>query len=371
MADFILSPEMSMPIPVVGVDPGPDWADNLNTALSILDSHDHSPGKGVPITPSGISITSDLSFLGYNAVALRSSRYTPQASPLGLATDLGCVYVSGVDLYFNDVNGNQVRITQSGGVAGSPGSISNLTSPASAAYVAGTTTFVWESDAATSANMDCGSVIIREVLANAKGITLASPAALAADYQLTFPGALPASTTFLGVDSSGNISAPVSVVDNSTLQQSGLMLSMKDAGTTRAKLAAAGQVLSSSTGTFSTTSTSFVDVTNATSGALDVTGRPVKIMLIPDGGGTEAFFGFAGGSNQGFIMKLLRDSTVVGIFKASPGISVTDTFFLPPASCSFVDVPAAGTYTYKLQVKSVTGTTVYVQRCKLYVQEDY
>ena len=69
---------MSMPIPVVGVDPGPDYAENLNAALLILDTHDHSPGKGVAITPAGINITSDLPFGGFNATALRSlgNRFT-------------------------------------------------------------------------------------------------------------------------------------------------------------------------------------------------------------------------------------------------------------------------------------------------------
>ena len=46
------SPFMGIPVPVVGVDPGPDWANNINAGLGIIDAHDHSTGKGAPITGS-------------------------------------------------------------------------------------------------------------------------------------------------------------------------------------------------------------------------------------------------------------------------------------------------------------------------------
>lgn len=236
MSDFILSPNMSLPLPIPGVDPGPDYAFNQNTAFGLVDTHDHSAGKGVPITPAGMNISVDLPFSGNNATQLRSTRFSSQGSPLALPADLACVYVSGVDLYYNDGAGNQVRITQSGGVAGSPGSISNLTSPASAAYVAADQTFVWESDASTAANMDGGSVTIREVAANAKGITISSPGSLASDYEMILPGALPAAQKFLTLDNAGNVAASWAV-DNSSLAVSSNFVQVKDAGITSAKMA--------------------------------------------------------------------------------------------------------------------------------------
>ena len=59
MADFTLSPNMSMPVPTVAVAPGPGWATNLDASLIHIDSHNHSSGQGVQITPAGININTD------------------------------------------------------------------------------------------------------------------------------------------------------------------------------------------------------------------------------------------------------------------------------------------------------------------------
>ena len=50
MPNTLPSPYMGMPVPVPGVDPGPDWAQNIVASLGIADAHDHSTGKGAPIT---------------------------------------------------------------------------------------------------------------------------------------------------------------------------------------------------------------------------------------------------------------------------------------------------------------------------------
>lgn len=230
MSSTVSSTNMGMPVPVVGVESGPAWSIDINACLAILDQHDHTTGNGVAISPSGLNINSDLTMASNNLTALRSVRFTAQGSPLGLAADLGCIYESGVDLYYNDGNGNQVRITQSGGVAGTAGSIGSLTSPASATYVAGSTKFVWQSAANTPANMDNGSVIIRNIVANSKGLTLDPPAAMGSDYTITLP-ALPASQKIMTLDASGNMTAPYSV-DGTTIAISGNVISTGTATTT-------------------------------------------------------------------------------------------------------------------------------------------
>ncbi len=207
-----ITPNMNLTVPVTGSEPGPDWANDLNASLSTIDGHDHSAGYGVQIKPNGLNINSDLTMAGNNLTSVQSVRFSPQAAPLAGGSDLGCLFEVGVDLYYNDGNGNHVRITQSGGVAGSPGSISNLTSPASAAYVAISSTFVWQSAALTPANMDFASAILRNLSASSKGLTLSPPAAMPADYTITLPF-LPASTLPLIIDSSGNISASQSTYD--------------------------------------------------------------------------------------------------------------------------------------------------------------
>src|SRR4051812_5012966 len=103
MANETTSPNMLLPIPGVGLTDGPTFATDINYCLTIIDSHNHSSGNGVQITPAGININSDLSFGSNNAISLRTARYTSQASLIPASgSDLDCVYVSGVDLYYND-----------------------------------------------------------------------------------------------------------------------------------------------------------------------------------------------------------------------------------------------------------------------------
>lgn len=119
---------MSLPIPVVGEDPGPDWAENYNSCLTIIDGHTHTSGSGAPITPDAIDINADVPFNDNNATTLRTSRYTSQAAPLALADDLACVYVVAGELYYNDLDGNQVKLTEAGSPAGATGTITGLPS---------------------------------------------------------------------------------------------------------------------------------------------------------------------------------------------------------------------------------------------------
>lgn len=235
-AQVNISPNMGMPVPVPGQTIGPDWAQDINASLSIIDSHNHSSGQGVQIQPNGININTDLPFSSNNATQLRSSIYTPQVSPLATPTDIGSLYVVGNELYYNDVTGgNQIQITNNGTVNAGAGSISGLPSgTASASYSAGT--FVWQSATSTAANMDARSYILRNSSASSKGLTLNPPAAMAADITETLP-TIPAATKIMQMDSSGNFSAAVDV-DNSTIQWISNTLSVPPGGITNTNLAA-------------------------------------------------------------------------------------------------------------------------------------
>ncbi len=203
---FTLSPNMSLRIPVVGDDQGPDYAINLNFDLqSILDTHDHTPGKGVPITPAGIDISSDLDFNDHFALDVAGVTLTAQLT----TPNPGTVYMSGVDLYYTDGLGNDIRLTQLGSIAGTPGSIGGLVPPASANYVGGSQSFIFESNTDTAANLDVGSVIIRELIPNANGVTLSSPAALVSNYTVTLLPVLPAAEAFMTIDAGGQLAANI------------------------------------------------------------------------------------------------------------------------------------------------------------------
>lgn len=204
MPGTTISPNMNLPVPVPGTEPGPDWANDLVADMYAIDSHDHSSGKGVPITPDGMDISADLPMGNNNLTEVRSVNFTAQGAPLALADDLGCLYVSGADLYYNDEAGNQVRITQSGSVTGSSGTITGLPSgTASASYSAGTFTF--QSATSTPANMAVGPLIIGRNAASSKTVSLTPHAAQAANFDMVFPAALPGSTLPVTVDASGNM----------------------------------------------------------------------------------------------------------------------------------------------------------------------
>lgn len=273
------SPNMLMPLPIPGSDPGPDWATNLYNSLLIVDQHTHANGSGVQITPAGLNINSDLTMANNNLIALRTARFQVQSSAPALTADKGCLYVTGVDLYFKDVSGNAVRITQSGGVAGSPGSISNLTSPASATYVSGSQTFVWQSAALTPANMDGGSVILRNVSASSYGLTLSPPAAMGANFAITLPS-LPAATKIVRMDSSGNLTAALDV-DNSTIEISANALQIKDLGVTTAKindLAVTNGKIANATIVLTTKVTGTLPVLNGGTGVTTSTGSGNNVL---------------------------------------------------------------------------------------------
>lgn len=356
---------MGLTVPIVGQEPGPQYATDINGDMTLIDQHNHTPGLGVPVPSSGISFNADLSANNNRLTYAKSVTFTAQSMPLsGVLPDLGAIYVSGVDLYYNDENGNQIRITQSGGIAGSPGSISGLTPPASASYSSGSSKFIWQSAVNTSAGMDNGPVTIRQNSASAKGITIQSPNSLAADYSITLLTGLPASTSFLEIDSSGNMTAASSIIQSQTVRR------------TSSQTAGIGQLMvSPGSGSFSTASVVPVNVTNL-SGTLDTTGNPVKLRLIPDVGTTAQIrlVNNSGGAlTQGIgNLQLLNGATVVAAWVLGPNVmGVGSVFALPPSSMEFIDFAAAGTQSYDLQanVTSPGGYSIDFLNCVLIAEE--
>lgn len=154
-----------------------------------------------------------------------------------------------------------------------------------------------------------------------------------------------------------------------------------DAAVTQAKRAALGHQISSDIN-FSTSSTTFVDVTNATI-SITTTGRPVYLGLIP---GSNAATGSPSilqltkpsptvGSFVQSQIKALRGTTSVYVeeFTLVPGLDVTNTFEitarLPASAVWFIDMPSAGAYTYKLQALCNSITDFQINNCKLIAYE--
>lgn len=114
------------------------------------------------------------------------------------------------------------------------------------------------------------------------------------------------------------------------------------------------EVISSSSGSYSTTSGTPVDVTNL-SVTITTNGRPVEISLVSDGDTTssgttlEHYCSVYGAGSANMYINLLRGGTFID----SVATAAVNT---PCSSVRFRDAPSAGTYTYKIQVFMVSGT---------------
>lgn len=179
--------------------------------------------------------------------------------------------------------------------------------------------------------------------------------------------------------------APVTGTNN-VLVQYGAPLSIgtpSDSSVTQVKMAgrstipgataAVGEIaLSASSGNFSTTSSTLVDVTNL-SVTITTVGRPVRLELVQDGSGNISTVDIGANGNCQGRFAFVRDATTLTL-DAKFAITATGYTFsqisFPPSVISYTDVVAAGTYTYKLQARDLSGiSTVSVKLCKLMAYE--
>lgn len=375
--------DITLPVPgqtqAFGVAaPGESWMELQNTGLNTIDQHDHTTGKGAPLGSASIAIDADLDFNDNNAIGLRSTRYTALSlGDLGVS-DIGCLIVSGVDLYYVDGSGNQIRITSGGGVVGAPGNITGLTAPAEVDYSSLSKTYTFLSDTTTAGNIYAGSVAVAEAVPSGKAVTLKAPTSLAANYQVTFPAALPGTTKILRLTSAGAIQDALDV-DGSTVTivsdvlavptggigaaqlatNSVITVKIADANVTKAKLDAANIGTSASSGTFNTVSATLVDVTNL-SVTLTTHGRPVQFIIQGDGG-SDSFFAAVTATAQ---YAVIRDGSLLAKYNLTAGSEI-------PACLVYMDpAPSAASHTYKLQaLSSGGGGTANVTGAKLSVIE--
>lgn len=324
----VISPNMNLPVPVVGEDPGPAWATNINSSLSIIDQHTHSAGSGVPITPDGLNINAALSMQNNNLFAIRSTRFTSQSATLSLPDDLDCLYVVDQDLYYNDGAGNKVRITQGGSVTGSSGTITGLPSgTASASYGAGTFTF--QSATLTPATMAVGPLVIGRSVASSKTVELTPNAAQANNYSLTLPVALPASVNYLTLDNTGVMS-----FNTSGSSGSGAVVLATSASLTTATLS--GATLSGTTtnsGTISGGTVAATTLTGAGSGitALNMNNAASGTLAVVRGG-----TGVTTDTGSGAIVK--QTSPTISGATLSGATAVSGTFTLPTSGGTASDL---------------------------------
>lgn len=199
----LVSPNMGLPVPTIN-DAGPDWASQINNCMFILDNHTHSSGSGIQIGSSGINLASSLSLNSNDVVFIRSTKYTPQTSVLSNASDTGCLFILTNDLWFNDVSGNHIRLTQNGSIVGSAGSINGLPSgTASVSYSSGS--YIFQSATNTPGALNVGPLSIGIQSFNAPTVTITPSVSQSSNYILTLPAVSPTLNQMLISDGSGNL----------------------------------------------------------------------------------------------------------------------------------------------------------------------
>lgn len=161
-------------------------------------------------------------------------------------------------------------------------------------------------------------------------------------------------------------------VDGDTITIQDNQLQLQEEGVNRTHLAPVGEVVSESSGNFSSTSTSAADVTNL-SVQIETTGRPVLIGLKPDGSSFAEFGILNNGGSSVSYLHLLRDDVVIASIAINKlhlaAADIAD--LMTPPGVLFMDTElAAGTYTYKLQIQNAfSSQTIYVKKLKLYAFE--
>ena len=241
------------------------WGPILATAFGLIDQHDHTTGKGVKIPSAALNINGDVSWSSHaitSALALGLASTTPTS----VASYVSTIFVNASDsnnLYFRNASGVNVKITDgstinvsvTGGIGGDYAAVGALVDfdDASDTYRfrqqtgSGVRQFAYGSFASINL-FEFKAVGSSPVPPNR--VRLSSPASLAASYELSFPAAVPGSTSFVACDTSGALSfsnAIASMLTTTVVKET--------SGRTQIVHAASAQPVSGYGGAYSTSNT--------------------------------------------------------------------------------------------------------------------
>lgn len=394
-----LTPNMSLIVPTTGSEPGPTYANDINSSLILLDQHDHSPGKGIQITPAGLNINTNLNLqtnylTNVGALVLTNQPSGNSTLQALYAAPGGETSTATNDLWYTDSNGTPIQITQNGIVKSTASSIPGES------YAGGTFTWVQTQSGLplTPANFAIGSILLQPTSpSTTQGVLLGPPTIPASTIQDIQLPTVPLSTSFMTMDTSGNMLTTIPTsggITGSNIASATITGSNIAAGTITGSNVGTNTITGSNialgtvdynnlaplniaanagtSGAFSTSSTVFVNVTNL---SLNITtnGRPIMLMVQPDNSGTSFIFPQSTNGVAQMSIRFLRDGAVpLGqqIIISSitvPGISANEIsggfpFYLDAG-------PGAGTHTYTVQVIAQGASIAHVTGCILIAYE--
>ena len=210
-------PNMSIVTPLVAGDSGA-WGGELNTALTLIDAHDHSPGKGVQVPIAGLNINNDFTLHGQWALINAAATQMSQVPPSRVSSFTNALWVSDGtggttlgELYWRTTGGVNVKLTAGnsinttlvGGIVGDYTSVG-----AQVSYDNANLRYLFKEASATGwARLASGEVRIFPTSGvGAIFVGQACPGGIGSSYTMTWPTALPGSTLGVQVASSGQIS---------------------------------------------------------------------------------------------------------------------------------------------------------------------
>ena len=168
---------MGLTLPEVGVTIGDTWATQLNAAITLIDSHDHTSGNGDLIPVAGLNINANLDLAQNDLENIGESAYYSTAND---SSNNSSVYVKNGDLHFKDSGGNVIQLTSGGAVnVGSTGNITGLTGSATVYYSPDPSfTYFFKDENGASAGLDIGNLNATGTLTVGGAATLSSSLAV-------------------------------------------------------------------------------------------------------------------------------------------------------------------------------------------------
>ena len=372
----VTTPNMNLVLPVPTIEPGPDYATEINSAFDTIDAHTHVSGDGVQIPTAGININADFPMNDYDLTEVRTVRFTSQSASLVESADIGCIYNVGGNMYWNNASGTAIQITAGSSLnAASIGGIGGdyISSGASMYYTSISATYFLTSTTNTPANLSAATIKIAEATTSPNTISLKSPSSLAASYNVTFPAAVPASNRVVVMSSAGTLSVATGGVATDDIADSAVTTAkiadlnvttgkIAANAVTRAKLSALGNL--SSAGTGAALSVTGTTITTFCTRTFTGTGRPIALIFQGDSDAAQNpyvnVYNGSGATAAGYIY-FYRDSTILAKYSigASAGGSSTGSVTLPSSAFNYVDVGASSTpCTYYIKAAGATASDV-------------
>lgn len=123
---------MELVLATVSETLGPQWASLINAAFELVDAHDHSDGKGVKVTPSGLNINDTLDVQNQRIENISAANMQTLAAAVTAVT--GSLQRVGGNLYWVNGSGVAVQLTSGSSVVSSGSGEFSVDEPASFPY---------------------------------------------------------------------------------------------------------------------------------------------------------------------------------------------------------------------------------------------